>query len=362
MYDFRIADVALRSEMALPSYAAFAAETSEPDVTLLMTDEKAPSGQEIVSGDIVHRKLPDGWFCHGLRGDDEGMFISGDYSLLRYKGKNSPSGARAAERYMRLALECLLIRRGFVSMHAAAVELDGEAYAFTGPSGVGKSTRAKAWTDALGARLISGDRPLIRVETTELFGVPWDGKEQCFRSVRFPLKAVCEVYRGEQLQAKKMSVSQCRRLLVKQCFLPMWDTETAMLQMENIFRLAGSGLMLRTFGGRSPEDAERLHGMIVGNSYLKEEPDVKAKPGFVLRKVAGEYMLMPTDRNIGVYKGAVLFNGVSAFIWEKMQKDVSRDELLSAVLNEFDTDGDTAAKDLDALLEKLDKMELIERG
>ena len=358
---YRIADITLCSEITLPSFAAFACEPSEPDVTLCRTSDTAPAGKEIVSGSIVHRCLPDGWFCHSPHSDAEGLFISGDYTELRYCGDQGAYGAIMAERYVRLALECLLVRRGYVSIHAAAVELDGAAYAFTGPSGIGKSTRASVWTETFGARLINGDRPLVCVDTLELFGMPWDGKEQCFRNVRMPLRAILEVRRAEFVRVRRLSTAQRRRLLVCQCFMPMWDTETAVIQMRNLIRLSQKADILRAFSGKTPEEAGLLRGMIDQKCCQGEETDMKAKQGFILRKVAGEYVLMPTDTNIGVYNGAVLLNSVSAFVWEQMQKEVTRDELLAAVMDEFEVDEETAGKDLDMLLEKLAGMDLIEK-
>ena len=80
---------------------------------------------------------------------------------------------------------------------------------------------------------------------------------------------------------------------------------------------------------------------------------MKAKPGFVLRTIADEYMLMPVDQKIGEYKGMVLLNRLSAFVWEKMQEETSREELLSAVLGQFEVEEAEASEDLDTLLEKL---------
>ncbi len=359
---YRIAEVTLRSALALPSFSAFSCDPAEADMTLTLTEEEAPAGKEITSGDIVHRVLPDGWFCHRQHSDSEGLFVSADYASLRYRGPKGAAGALNAERYVRLAVECLLIRKGCVSIHAAAVALDGRAFLFTGPSGIGKSTRAKVWIDTFGASLVSGDRPLIRVKSMELLGVPWDGKEQCFANVCVSLNTICEVRRGEDFRARRLSPAQSRKLLVRQCFIPMWDTETAVIQMRNIAELAAKAEVLRVFGGKSPEDAIRLREAIRDRNYRKEQSDMKAKPGFVLRNIAGEYMLMPTDENIGVFNGAVLLNSVSAFAWEKLQDGISRDDLLAAVLGEFDTDEATAAADLDALLEKLDQMNLIEKA
>ena len=267
---YRIADVTLLSALDLPSYAAFSCAPEKPDVTLTLTDEAVPAGKEIISGDIVHRVLPDGWFCHERENDSEGLFISAGYSSLRYKGRNDAGGALSAEKYVRVALECLLIRKGCVSIHAAAVALDGAAYAFTGPSGIGKSTRARLWIDTLGAKLISGDRPLIKLQTMEVLGVPWDGKEQCFSNVRVPLNTICEVCRRSRFLVKQLPPSLSRKLLVRQCFIPMWDTDTAVIQMRNITELSEKAEILRVFGGKAPEDALALHEAIRKKSYLKE--------------------------------------------------------------------------------------------
>lgn len=356
---YRIAELILLSQINLPSFSAFACDPAPADVTISRTDEIPCKGEKIISGNIVHRLQPDGWFCYNVGMKRAGLLISSDYTRLRLVGRDVP--IQLVEHYIRLALECLLIRRGYVSIHAAAVELDDEAIAFTGPSGIGKSTRAQAWINDLGASLISGDRPLIRVETMELFGVPWDGKEGCFRSVNRKLKAICDVRRDGPCYVRKLSVSQSRRLLLRQSFLPMWDTETAALQMNNIFQLASSGRIVRTFGGVSSQEVKHLYSIIQREDYLEEVTELKAKPGFILRNVVNEYMLMPTGENISEYGGVVLLNRVSAFIWEKLQSPVSRDDLLAAVLHEFEVDENKAAEDLDMLLQKLDQLEILDK-
>ncbi len=357
---YRIADLTVCSQLELPSFAAFVCEPANPDVTLVCSEEKPPAGKELVSGDLVHRILPDGWFCHGTGDKKHGLLISADYTRLRFTGGEKGNYIMQAERLVRVALECMLIRRGFVSIHAAAVEADGAAYVFCGPSGTGKSTRASAWMNRFSARMISGDRPLISADGGKVFGVPWDGKEQCFRNVQYPLEAICDIRRDGTASVRNMSFTQRLRLLTQQCFLPMWDTDTAAMQMQNIFCLASSARIIRTFGGPSEEDAAALRDIIDHQIFLKEEPDMKAKSGFVLRKIVGEYLLMPTGDNIGMFKGSVLLNKASAFIWEKLQSPISRDDLLRAVVQEFEVDEATASADLDELLKTLNGYNLLE--
>lgn len=87
---------------------------------------------------------------------------------------------------------------------------------------------------------------------------------------------------------------------------------------------------------------------------------MKAKSGFVMRTVIDEYIIMPTDANIDRFEGAVVLNEVSALVWKKLQENVTREELLEAVLNEFDVSRETAEKDLDTLLKRFTEYDLIE--
>ena len=87
---------------------------------------------------------------------------------------------------------------------------------------------------------------------------------------------------------------------------------------------------------------------------------MKAKQGFVLRKVMGENLLMPTGSNISSFNGTVLLSDVSAFIWEQMQQPISREDLLQAMLDKYDVEEQKAAEDLDSLLDKLRGYGLIE--
>ena len=134
--------------------------------------------------------------------------------------------------------ECKLLQKGYVALHAAAVELNGIAYAFTGPSGIGKSSRAERWCKLLSAEWISGDRVAIGSYKQLAYGVPWDGKEQIHRNVNYPIGAILKVKRAGETQLIEMTMQEKIRLLCEQCFLPMWDTELLTTALQSIRRLA----------------------------------------------------------------------------------------------------------------------------
>lgn len=373
---YQIADVIFESEIILPSFANFKTGPQAADVSLTLSEEGAPEilkGTGVKSGYIEQYKIEGGWFYHATSDMRFGLVVSADYKKLFLTGhrayidrmegeKDYDEAFPLEEALIRMALECFLVRRGYVSLHSACIQLDGKAIAFSGPSGTGKSTRAETWIEAFEAELISGDRPLIDVRNLEVYGVPWDGKERCYRNVHFPLNAILEVRRSERSNyIREMSYEQRRKLLCRQCFLPMWDTETAVIQMVNIAKLASRAKILRGFSGRYPKDAFEIRESLDKGLYKKEEPDMRAKDGFVLRNVVDELILMPTDDNIGTFKGTILLNDVSAFVWEKLQNPVSRDDLLTAILDEYEVEESVAAADLDNLLAKLDEYGVIEK-
>ena len=266
---------------------------------------------------------------------------------------------------LRTAFECRFCYEGIVSLHAACVEMGDFAVAFTGHSGLGKSTRAKAWVDGLGARWISGDRPAVRLEKTgsTACGVPWDGKEQIFRDVEVPLKCIMEVRRSPLNYVRRLSEDQARRLIMQQSFVPMWDTDAAVMAMANVRQLVQKTPVYRVFCGPDAEDAKAIYDILVNHPELirEEAKDMKIKEGFVLRNVVDEFIVMPTGDNIAKFEGAVVLNEVSAFIFKQLETPVSRDDLLAAMLNEYDVDEATAAADLDALLEKFAEMGVLEK-
>ena len=98
--------------------------------------------------------------------------------------------------YRKLALE--MIPYGVFIMHASVIDVDGEGYAFLSHSGTGKTTQTRLWLEHFGsrARVINGDKPLIRV-TPEgdgwkltAYGTPWCGKEGMGCNASVPLKAL----------------------------------------------------------------------------------------------------------------------------------------------------------------------------
>lgn len=87
---------------------------------------------------------------------------------------------------------------------------------------------------------------------------------------------------------------------------------------------------------------------------------MKIDKAFILREIAGEYVIIPTGKTLS-FNGLLSVNGIGAFLWERLQTEVTREELVEAVLNEYDIDEETAGADIDEFLGILTEKQILEK-
>ena len=80
---------------------------------------------------------------------------------------------------------------------------------------------------------------------------------------------------------------------------------------------------------------------------------MKIKPGFELREIADNYVVIPTDSNVVDFSSMIMLNEVSAFLWLQLLEDKTENDLLKAVLKEYDVDKEPAAEDIKILVKEL---------
>lgn len=99
--------------------------------------------------------------------------------MVRWKGKN----AAYAEYVISCSCICdVLMYQDRMVFHGAAMQWNDKAYIFTAPSGTGKTTQLRLWTDLYGTEteILNGDKPILQFKENGLILVhpsPWKGKE-----------------------------------------------------------------------------------------------------------------------------------------------------------------------------------------
>lgn len=125
-------------------------------------------------------------------------------------------------------------------MHGSVVALDGRAYMFTAPSGVGKTTRTRIWIDEFPESIVvNGDKPFLRVTDSNVFacGSPWCGKEKWNTNTTVPLQAIFLLERADDTKKNvitRIDLASAVPVLLKQTFLS--DAEDALLKTVRLLK------------------------------------------------------------------------------------------------------------------------------
>ena len=93
-------------------------------------------------------------------------------------------------------------------LHSSAIELDGRAYLFSGPSGVGKSTHTRLWQSLYpDARVFNDDKPALRYLDGRWFayGTPWCGKDGININCKVPVAGICFLKQGQENAIRRLS-------------------------------------------------------------------------------------------------------------------------------------------------------------
>ena len=77
------------------------------------------------------------------------------------------------------------------------------------------------------------------------------------------------------------------------------------------------------------------------------------KEKFVIREIAGDYIMMPVGGTAQKFSGLIMANEVSAFIWENIDKVYSVEELTKLICKEFVVDYKEAFTDTKELVEQM---------
>lgn len=82
----------------------------------------------------------------------------------------------------------------------------------------------------------------------------------------------------------------------------------------------------------------------------------------MLRYVAGKSIVVPIGQASVDFNGIINLNETGAFLWEHLAKGCTYDELLAALLGEYDVPQDIARRDIDAFLEVARNAGIIDEG
>lgn len=77
------------------------------------------------------------------------------------------------------------------------------------------------------------------------------------------------------------------------------------------------------------------------------------KQGFMLKKILDDYIVVPTGDNIVDFAVAVSLNETGSYLWQQLESEKTKEELVLSLWAEYDVDEDEASDDVAEFIELL---------
>lgn len=87
---------------------------------------------------------------------------------------------------------------------------------------------------------------------------------------------------------------------------------------------------------------------------------MKVKEGFVLRSIAGSNIVVPIGAASLDFNGMITLNDSAAFLWKVLEKGAEVDDLVNALLKEYEVDEETARTCSVNFMKKLEEAGCVE--
>ncbi|MBO5274991.1 MAG: PqqD family protein [Clostridia bacterium] len=87
---------------------------------------------------------------------------------------------------------------------------------------------------------------------------------------------------------------------------------------------------------------------------------MKINENFLLRDVAGQKVVLPVGEAAEKFNGMIRLNDTGIYLWTLLEKDTDEDALLTAMLNDYDIDEETARADIHRFVEALRKAGILD--
>ena len=86
---------------------------------------------------------------------------------------------------------------------------------------------------------------------------------------------------------------------------------------------------------------------------------MKIKKELIKRDVAGDIVLVPVGKTVYSANGLFVLNDVGAFLWDHLRDADEAEDLVAAVLQEYEVSAEEARRDIVEFLDTLRRMEII---
>lgn len=88
---------------------------------------------------------------------------------------------------------------------------------------------------------------------------------------------------------------------------------------------------------------------------------MKIKSGFAKREIAGSIIVVPVGKTSLEFNGMITLNESGSFFWDCFTNDITVDDAVKMVTDEYDVDEDRARADIEAFVKMLKENDFLEK-
>ena len=124
-----------------------------------------------------------------------------------------------------LSIERPLLQYNAFQLHASVIAWNGRGILFSAPSGTGKSTQANLWEKYENAKILNGDRAIIRKKNNrfKVYGSPYAGTSGVYTNISVPICAIVILAQGKENYIKKLKRIEAFKKIYSESTICAWD-------------------------------------------------------------------------------------------------------------------------------------------
>lgn len=77
---------------------------------------------------------------------------------------------------------------------------------------------------------------------------------------------------------------------------------------------------------------------------------MKIKSGFMLREIAGQWVVIPIGARVVEFNNIMTLSESGAFLWRLLEQEITEEEMIAAMLKEYDADEQRIRQDINKFL------------
>lgn len=218
------------AESDLPIFSGYCAEFQE--VQSLDIPSENPVYEEWRTS--VHKADNDTW-CRVFREyrDEKEAYAVAEYDWdnkviqIKYLPKGKLQFDDVQKAFQHVAWEKILMNEGKMMLHASYVCTEFGGIAFSGISGIGKTTQAELWCKYGQGKMLNGDKIILEKKQGEWigYGSPYAGSSKCYVNDSCKLYSLFFLKQGKTCSLRKLSVSESFKQIYSGLTLNRWDRD-----------------------------------------------------------------------------------------------------------------------------------------